>query len=120
MEILKKYGILAGKFILSFFAGSLILSIFNYFLFSSKLIHIIGFIYLILVCIVLSFLSSKKSEDRGIVTGLKNGCFFIFLLIFINLIFYHSSFKFLRIVYYFILLLASIFGAVIGVNTKKE
>ena len=120
MNTLKTYGILLLKFIGLFLFGSLILSVLNYFLFTSKVTHIIGFIYLIIISIILSFQSSKKSESRGIVTGLKNGFLFIFLLSIFNLIFYQSSFKFLRIVYYLILLISCIFGAVIGVNTKKE
>ncbi len=120
MDTIKKYGLLGGKFLLCFLIGSIILSIFNYFLFSSKISHTIGFIYLLLIVIILSFQTAKKSDSRGIITGLKNGFLFIFILFLINIILYQSPFKFLRIVYYLILLFASILGAIAGVNNKPK
>lgn len=120
MITLKKYGILAGKFIGLILIGTIILSILNYFFVPTKIVHIIGLIYLILISLILSFKEAKHSTSRGIITGLKIGLFLISLLFLINLIFYQSSFKFLRIIYYLILLFSSILGAIIGINTKKE
>lgn len=120
MTNIKKYGILAGKFLGSFIIGAIILSIFNFFFLSSKLTNKIGFAYLILLFLVLSFKEAKKNSARGIVTGLKIGSFFLFLLLLINLFFFQSPFKFLRILYYFILLFASLLGGIMGINTKKS
>ena len=120
MELVKKYSILIGKFLGSFLIGSLILSILEYFLFKSKTIHIIGFIYLIFFFLILNFMEAKKSNTRGFITGLKTGGIFILILLLINLIFFQSQFKFLRILYYLILLITSLFGAIIGINTKKN
>lgn len=120
MEFIKKYGLLSLIFLGAFFIGSFLLSILNYFLLASKTTHIIGLFYLLIVCIVLSFLTSKKSNSRGIITGLKNGFLFIGILLLINLVFFQSPFKFMRLFYYIILVFASIFGAIFGVNTKKE
>lgn len=120
MATLKKYGILAGKFIGAFLVGSILLSILNYFFISSKITYTIGLIYLILLFLVLSFKEGKTSNIRGIITGLKTGIFLIFILVIFNLIFYQSSFKFLHLVYYLILLFASLLGAIVGINTKKS
>lgn len=116
----KKYAILAGKFIGTLLIGSFILSIMNYFFLNSKTIYTIGLIYLILVFLILSFKEAKISTSRGIITGLKTGGFFILILILINLIFFQSQFKFLRLIYYLILLFSAILGAIVGINTKKN
>ena len=120
MALLKKYGILIGKFIGSFLVGSILLSILEYLFLNSKITYIFGLIYLILVFMILSYKEAKISESRGIVTGLKIGGLFIFIILLFNLIFFQTHFKFLRLIYYIILLFASLLGAIIGVNTKKQ
>lgn len=120
MITLKKYSILIGKFIGFFLAGSILLSIMEYFFLNSKITHIFGLIYLIILFLLLSFKEAKKSSSRGIITGFKTGGLLIFILLFFNLIFFQSHFKFLRLLYYLILLFASLLGAIIGINTKKE
>ena len=120
MATLKKYAILAGKFIGTTLIGSFILSIMNYFFLTSKTIYTIGLVYLILIFLILSFKEAKTNNSRGIITGLKTGGFFILILILINLIFFQSQFKFLRLIYYLILLFSAILGAIIGINSKKE
>lgn len=120
MTILKKYGLLAGKFILLFFISAITLSIMNYFFLPSKTTYIFGLVFLIIVFFVLSFKEAKNSSSRGIITGLKTGAFLILLLIIFNLLFFQSSFKLLRFIYYLILLFSSLFGAIVGINTKKN
>ncbi len=120
MDLLKKYGILIGKFGGLFLIGSLILSVLEYLFLNSKLTYICGLIYLILVFMILSYKEAKKSNARGFVTGLKIGGLFILILLLMNLIFFQTHFKFLRLIYYLILLFASLFGAIIGVNSKKQ
>lgn len=120
MEKVKKYSMLALKFLGLFLIGSFILSVFNYFFMSSKSIYIIGLIFLIILFLIFSFKEARISSSRGIITGLKVGLFLNTILIFINLILFQSSFKFLRLIYYIILLFSSLLGSIIGVNTKKE
>lgn len=120
MTKLKKYTILAGKFIGALLVGSFILSIMNYFFLNSKTVYTIGLIYLILVFLILSFREAKTNTSRGIITGLKTGGFFILILLLINLIFFQSQFKFLKLIYYLILLFSGILGAIVGINTKKN
>ena len=120
MEIAKKYGILIGKFFGFFLIGSLVLSVFEYFLLNSKTVHIIGFIYLIIIFFFLNFFEAKKSTARGFITGLKTGGILLALLLVINLIIFQSQFKFLRLIYYLILLFVSLFGAIVGINSKNN
>jgi len=120
MKKVKIYSLLTLKFFGFFLIGSFILSVFNYFFMSSKTVHVIGLIFLILLFLVFSFKEARISSSRGIITGLKIGLFLNAILIFINLILFQSSFKFLRFIYYIILLFSSILGSIIGVNTKKE
>lgn len=120
MAFIKKYGILFGKFFGFFLVGSFVLSILNYFCLSSSITHKIGFFYLILLLFIFSFKEAKKKTERGIITGIKTGSMFLFLLFLTNIIFYHSPFKWVRIIYYMILLFASILGGIMGINTKKS
>jgi putative membrane protein (TIGR04086 family) len=120
MNTLKKYGMLTIKFLITFIIGIFILSIFYYLLFNSKVTYIIGIIYFSIIYIIFSFKEAKKSNNKGIVVGTKTGLFLIFITILFNIIFYKTSFKLTRLIYYLILLLSSILGAIIGVNTKKE
>ena len=120
MTNIKKYGALAGKFIVAFLVIAIVLSVMNYFFLAAKTTYIIGLTCLILIFFILSFKEAKNSSARGIITGFKTGIFLILLLIIFNLIFYQSPFKFLRFIYYLILLFASLFGAIVGINTKKN
>lgn len=120
MASIKKYGLLAGKFLACLFIGAFLLSLFNYFCFSTKLTNKIGFGFLILLFLIFSFKEAKKSTARGIITGLKTGLLFLLLLLLINLFFFRSPFKWARIIYYLILFFASILGGITGINTKKN
>lgn len=120
MKILKDYGILLFKFLLCLVLGSAIISVFYYFLFSSKVVNVISFVYLLLVFFIFGFKGGKKAEAKGFIAGLKIGGLFVLCLFFFHLLFFLSSFKWMSILYYFLLLMACIFGAMAGINTKKE
>ncbi len=120
MKLVKEYGMTFLKFLGFLLGGSLVISILYYFFFSSKVVTILGMIYLIILFLLFGFKAGKRTEAKGFVAGLKMGLFLVVSLFLINLIFYHSGFKFVRIIYYFILLFSSILGATIGINTKKE
>ncbi len=120
MKYLKDYGYTILKFLAFLLGGSLLLSLFYYFLFPTKIIHILSFVYMLLLFFVFGFKAGKKSENKGFIAGLKVGVLFLFLLFIINLIFYQTGFKWIRLFYYLLLLFTSIIGATIGINTKKE
>lgn len=120
MKFLKEYGLTFLKFLGFLLGGSLVISILYYLFLSSKVVNIIGMLYLIVVFLIFGFRTGKKTEAKGFIAGLKMGLFLCFSLLLMNLIFYHSGFKFVRVLYYLILLFSSILGATIGINSKKE
>ena len=119
MKMLEYYGKIMAKFMGLVILGNVLLSVFYYFLFSSKVVNVLGMIYLIILFLVLGFKNGKKANEKGYLVGLKIGLLLIFGLIFLNLILYHSHFKFIRIIYYLILIFASILGGMLGINKKK-
>ena len=70
--------------------------------------------------LIISLLASNKSNERGIITGLKLGLSFIILLMLINLIIFKSPFNIDRLIYYLILMISSILGGSIGKNIKLK
>lgn len=69
---------------------------------------------------IISLLASHKTNERGIVLGLKLGLSFIIILILINLIVFKSPFNIDRLIYYIILLASSLLGGSIGKNIKLK
>jgi putative membrane protein (TIGR04086 family) len=120
MNSLKKYSMLISKFLGSFLVGMFILSLLYYFFLSKKITNILGFLYLIIIFIIFGFKEEVKSNNRGIINGLKIGLILITSLLIFNLIFFKSAFRLLRFIYYIILILSCILGSIIGANTKKN
>lgn len=69
---------------------------------------------------IISLFASHKTNERGIVLGLKLGLSFIIILILINLIVFKSPFNIDRLIYYIILLASSLLGGSIGKNIKLK
>lgn len=120
MKYVKYYGITLLKFLGFLLGGSLILSLLYYLLLPTKIVNVFSFIYMILVFFVFGFKSGKQTENRGFIAGIKIGFLFLFTLFLFNLIVYQAEFGITRIFYYFSLLVASVIGATIGINQKKE
>lgn len=120
MKYLKDYGMTLLKFLGFLIGGSLIISLFYYLLFSTKVVNIVSFVYMTLLFFTFGYKTGTKAENRGFVAGLKIGLLLLLVLIFFNLIFYQTSFKLIRVIYYLVLLFASVVGATIGINRKKE
>lgn len=66
------------------------------------------------------FHAGKKVENRGFLAGLKTGVFLLFILILFNVCIYQTGFKIIRVIYYMVLIFASVLGATLGINRKKE
>ena len=69
---------------------------------------------------IISLLASHKTNERGIVLGLKLGLSFIIILTLINLIVFKSPFNIDRLIYYIILLASSLLGGSLGKNLKLK
>lgn len=120
MKYVKEYGMLLLKFLGFLMGGSVVLSLFYYLLLPSKVTNIFMFSYMTIVFLVFGYARGKKIENRGFIEGLKIGFLFLILLLFFNLIIYQTEFKIIRIIYYMVLVFASVVGATIGINRKKE
>ncbi len=120
MKYVKEYGFSLLKFLGFLLGGSLIMSLFYYFLLPTKITNIVAFLYMVLVFFFFGLSFGKRCENKGFIAGLKIGILLLLLLIFFNVIFYQSSFKFIRVIYYLVLLFSSVIGSSIGINIKKE
>lgn len=120
MKYVKEYGILLLKFLGFLLGGSLIISVLYYFLISSKVVQVLSMVYLVLLFFVFGFRSGKKTEAKGFLAGLKVGALFLALLFLLNLILNQFQMHWITLLFYVVLLLASVLGATLGINTKKE
>lgn len=105
-------------FMIFIFGATVILTLFNYFnIFSNNTIKILKFLIPFFGVVVNSYLLGKKSVKKGYLEGLKFGGCIILIFIIITLI--AKSFSMNTVIYYLILLLASILSSMIGINKKK-
>lgn len=101
--------------------GTLITSTLYYFnILSDKMYSI--FLYLISIIGILmgSIKFSKLLNKKGFINGTIYFLALFILMIVISLIIFKSKISTKSIIYYFILLIFSILGGIIGKNTKKE
>lgn len=119
MKILKNYSLLCLKFIIFLLIGSLINSIFYFYLFSKNTVNIISIIYLSLVIFNFSYKMGRKANSKGLIVGLKLGLLFVLNLSLINIILNGFKFNLIQILYYLILISISIIASIIGINKKK-
>ena len=100
--------------------GTLISSILYYFNLTSDKINTI-LLYLISISALFSgsLLLGKNLNQKGIITGALYFLFWFIIMFLVSLII-KENFNISRLIYYFILLIFSILGGIIGKNTKKE
>lgn len=99
---------------------ALLLSILQYFnLFYGKASEVFMFIYMAILFFIIGFLVGKKATHKGYLEGIKISLSLIFILIVINVLFYQTGFSLERTIYYFILILSSTMGSMIGINKKR-
>ncbi len=102
----------------------IIMSLFLHLLTNFNLIN--NYIYRILLVIIISiiiFINSlllgKKEKEKAYITGLKYGGITIAFMFLISVLLFRNISSYM-IIYYFIILLVSITGSVIGINMKKS
>lgn len=109
--------ILIGLLFMIVFA--FLLSILEYFnLFYGKVSEVFMFIYMAILFFIIGFLVGKKATHKGYLEGIKISLSLIFILIVINVLFYQAGFSLERTIYYFILILSSTLGSMIGINKQ--
>ena len=109
--------ILIGLLFMIVFA--FLLSILEYFnLFYGKVSEVSMFIYMAILFFIIGLLVGKKATHKGYLEGIKISLSLIFILIVINVLFYQTGFSLERTIYYFILILSSTLGSMIGINKQ--
>lgn len=121
MKILKKYGINILIFIALACGFALLAALTNLLGFlGTKGTDGLLMVFMILAFLIIGFNFGKVAEKNGYLEGIKIGFALLLVLIFINILFYQSSFSLERFIYYTVLILSSIFGSMIGINKKKS
>ena len=85
---------------------------------NSTITNLIIFIFNLLAFFILGFKNGKKVESKGYLAGLKMSLLFLLFLIIINLFTAKNFFSISTIIYYIILVLAGITGAMMGIMKK--
>ena len=65
------------------------------------------------------FYISKRSKKRGFIEGIKIGIIITIFYLLITLLIFNSSFEWRNIIYYLILIIASMTGGIIGKQGKS-
>ena len=101
--------------------GTLITSTLYYFnILSDKMYSIFLYLISIIGILIGSIKFSKLLNKKGFINGTIYFLILFILMIVISLIIFKSKISTKSIIYYFILLIFSILGGIIGKNTKKE
>ena len=78
----------------------------------------------ILSILIFSFISGLyigiKSSNKGYLEGIKVGLITILFMILLSYLGFNDNFNMIKILYYFLILLVTIIGSVIGINKKEK
>ena len=106
---------------LSIIIGMFILTFFNYFnIISDKTMNVLKLVLMLLVFVFCGFYLSKRSKKRGYLEGIKIGIFLCLFFILVTILGFNSSFEFRNIIYYLILIIASMTGGIIGKQSRNS
>lgn len=120
MKALLRYCKICGIFTIIILFISFSLGTLNLIGLSYKVSSIINIVLMILLFLVMGIFEGFNALKKGYIAGLKVGIILLSILILLNFILFQSSFEISRVIYYFILIFSSVFGAMIGINRKKK
>lgn len=116
---IKNYLISIGYFLLVVAIFSIILTIFNYYdIITGNLFKIIKILIPSLALFVGGFKVGNSATKKGYIEGIKLGLIMVILLFLFGYLGFNASFNISLILYYIILIISSILGAMIGINKK--
>lgn len=120
MNYLKNVGI-SFIYIICFLLGlTFISTLFNYInLFGNTFINVLKVIIPIISLFVGGFVIGKRTGKKGWLEGIKLGLIFLVFLTIFNYLALDSSISLKTVIYYIILVIATTFGSMIGVNKFK-
>lgn len=117
MKYLKNIGLSILYTITSILILTLITTFFSYFnIIGDKTVSLFKIFIIIISLFIGGLYIGKKSNKKGWLEGLKLGLVFLILIIIFNIF---TSFDLKNILYYFIVIISSIFGSMVGISIKK-
>lgn len=87
---------------------------------NSTITNLLIFLFNISLFFIFGFKNGKIATKKGYFSGLKVGGLFLLLLIIINLFTNKNIFRISTLIYYLVLVLASVSGGMLGINKKEE
>ncbi len=119
MQNLKILGKSFLIYLITIFLFILLLNTFYYFnLLSLKTLSFLLFGIQLIVLLFISITLGKKATKRGFLEGLKLGGIILFFYFLLYVLGFNGNLSLKLVIYYFILLLTSILGSMIGINKK--
>ena len=106
---------------ISIIISSLLITILNYFsIIKSPIISILELLSIIISIFIGSLYLGKKSTSKGYIEGLKIGGIVLIILFMLNNVGFNNKIGLNSFIFYTIILIASIFGSILGINKKKD
>ena len=119
MDNVKNYLIAIGYFLLVVAVFAIILTIFNYYdIVTNKLFKVIKVLIPSLALFIGGYKVGNNANKKGYIEGIKLSLIVIVLLFMLSYLGFNASFNISLILYYIILIISSMLGAMIGINKK--
>ena len=119
MDNVKNYLIAIGYFLLVVAVFAIILTIFNYYdIVTNKLFKVIKVLIPSLALFIGGYKVGNNANKKGYIEGIKLSLIVIVILFMFSYLGFNASFSISLILYYIILIISSMLGAMIGINKK--
>lgn len=119
MDNVKNYLIAIGYFLLVVAVFAIILTIFNYYdIVTNKLFKVIKVLIPSLALFIGGYKVGNNANKKGYIEGIKLSLIVIAILFMFSYLGFNASFNISLILYYIILIISSMLGAMIGINKK--
>ena len=115
---LKKYGKRLLYTIISFLTLLFLITLmYNYNLLSDNMYKFLKLLLLLIIIIINSFILGKNKDKKGYLEGIKFGVLISLIFLIISII--GNKFQIKLLIYYFILIITSTLGSMLGISRKK-
>ena len=119
MDNVKNYLIAIGYFLLVVAVFAIVLTIFNYYdIVTNKLFKVVKVLIPSLALFIGGYKVGNNANKKGYIEGIKLSLIVIVLLFMFSYLGFNASFSISLILYYIILIISSMLGAMIGINKK--
>jgi putative membrane protein (TIGR04086 family) len=119
MDNIKNYLIAIEYFLLVVVIFAIVLTIFNYYdIVTNKLFKVIKVLIPSFALFIGGYKVGNSTNKKGYIEGIKLSLIVIVLLFMFSYLGFNASFNISLILYYIILIISSMLGAMIGINKK--